>query len=298
MNIHAIRFVSLGLVTVIAAGCASALPPPELVSARKEYAAASKGPAATLKPAELLTAKQQLDRAESLYADEGDSVATRDAAYLADRSARLATATAQTAAAAMAIDGANKDIVDTQATQLARTKDQLQASQGALKDTQGALNRTSADLDRERKARLDAERKLDQALADIQKIAAVKKDDRGTIITLPGGVLFATDKYEVQGSAMPQLNQVADALIKASPDSTITVEGHTDSQGQPSYNKDLSQKRADAVAAYLVSRGIAKDRVSSVGIGQDRPVASNASVDGRAQNRRVEIIVAPPKTTP
>jgi outer membrane protein OmpA-like peptidoglycan-associated protein len=296
MRNQAIRFVSLGVVTALVAGCAGSMPPPELVSARSEYAAASKGPAASLKPADLLTAKQELDRAERLFADEGDAPETRDAAYVADRKARLATASAQTTAAAMAIDAANKALLDTQAAQLAQTKDQLQASQGALKDTQGALNQTAADLERERRARAEAERKLDQAMADIQKIAAVKKEERGTVITLPGGVLFATDKYEVQGSAMPQLDQVADALIKASPDSTITVEGHTDAQGQPAYNKDLSQKRASAVAAYLVSRGIARDRVTAVGIGQERPVASNSTIDGRAQNRRVEIIVSPPKS--
>lgn len=285
--------MTVAAVLSLTVGCAGSLPPKELVVAREEYSAAAKGPAASLKPAELLTAKQQLDRAELLFADKGDAPETRDAAYLAHRKTLLAEAAARTAADAMTIDRANKDLLDTQATQLQTTQAQLQNTQGALKDTQGALNRTAADLEREKQARAEAERKAAQAMADLQRIAAVKKEDRGMVITLAGGVLFATDKYEVQASAMPQLNQVADALVKYDPDATITVEGHTDSQGAAGYNHDLSQQRADAVAAYLVSRGIARDRVTARGIGPDRPVANNGTVDGRAQNRRVEIIVTP-----
>ncbi|CAN5362604.1 hypothetical protein BH09MYX1_BH09MYX1_22470 [soil metagenome] len=280
----------------VSIGCASSIPPKELVVAREEYGAAAKGPAATLKPAELLSAKQQLDRAEAIFLDKGDSPETRDAAYIAHRKTLLAESSARTTAASMQIDSANKDVVDNQAAQLQSTRAQLQNTQGALKDTQGALTRTAADLEREKQARAEAERKAQQAMADLQRIAAVKKEDRGMVITLSGAVLFASDKHEVQASAMPQLNQVADALVKYNPDQLITIEGHTDSQGQPAYNKELSQKRADAVAAYLAGRGIARDRITATGIGQDRPVGNNTSVDGRAQNRRVEIIVAPPKT--
>jgi outer membrane protein OmpA-like peptidoglycan-associated protein len=90
-----------------------------------------------------------------------------------------------------------------------------------------------------------------------------------------------------------KLNEVADALVKGDPDSKITVEGYTDSQGAASFNQDLSQKRAQSVRDYLVSRGIASDRVDAVGFGPDKPVADNASAEGRANNRRVEIVVKP-----
>ncbi len=75
----------------------------------------------------------------------------------------------------------------------------------------------------------------------------------------------------------------------------MTVEGHTDSQGQKAYNVELGQKRAQAVREQLVARGVAADRIKAVGIGPDRPIADNTSAEGRANNRRVEIIVEPAK---
>jgi outer membrane protein OmpA-like peptidoglycan-associated protein len=71
----------------------------------------------------------------------------------------------------------------------------------------------------------------------------------------------------------------------------LTIEGHADAQGTSSYNQVLSQQRADAVLSYLISRGYQSDLVQAQGIGEDRPVADNASAEGRANNRRVEIIV-------
>lgn len=94
-------------------------------------------------------------------------------------------------------------------------------------------------------------------------------------------------------AAQLKLNGVAEALTQQDPDSKMVVEGHTDSQGGDSYNQDLSQRRAQTVRDYLVSRGIAADRVRSQGFGSSRSVADNKSTEGRANNRRVEIVVAP-----
>ena len=111
-------------------------------------------------------------------------------------------------------------------------------------------------------------------------------------------MLFASNESTLLPAAVLKLNDVADALIKGNPDANITIEGHTDSQGQRQYNMELGQKRADAVKAQLVARGVAADRITSVGIGPDRPIADNKSAEGRANNRRVEIIVDPSKTQP
>lgn len=115
------------------------------------------------------------------------------------------------------------------------------------------------------------------------------------VITLSGAVLFASNQSSLLPAAMLKLNEVADALIKGNPDSNITVEGHTDSQGQRQYNMDLAKKRADAVRDQLVARGVASDRIKAVGVGPDRPIADNKTAEGRANNRRVEIIVEPSK---
>lgn len=113
------------------------------------------------------------------------------------------------------------------------------------------------------------------------------------VITLSGSVLFASNRTDLLPSAQAKLSEVAAALTKQDAESKITVEGHTDSQGNPSYNQDLSQRRAQAVRDYLVSRGMAADRVSAQGFGLTRPVADNATAEGRANNRRVEIVVQP-----
>jgi len=91
-------------------------------------------------------------------------------------------------------------------------------------------------------------------------------------------------------AAQNRLNQVADALM-ATKDRKLTVEGHTDSRGTSSYNQVLSQERADAVRSYIISRGYPGDLIQAQGIGKDRPVADNANAEGRANNRRVEIII-------
>lgn len=111
------------------------------------------------------------------------------------------------------------------------------------------------------------------------------------VITLSGAVLFASGKADLFPAASTKLDNVVTALTSQSPESKMVVEGHTDSQGAAAFNQDLSQKRAESVRAYLVSHGIASDRVRAQGFGLTRPIGDNASPEGRANNRRVEIIV-------
>lgn len=118
------------------------------------------------------------------------------------------------------------------------------------------------------------------------------------VITLSGSVLFASAKWDLMPAAQARLNDVATALIKEDPNSKMVVEGHTDSQGTAKYNQDLSKHRAQAVRDYLVTRGIASDRISAEGFGETRTIADNASPEGRANNRRVEIVVQPSATAP
>ena len=269
-------------------GCGSNLPPKELVDARAAYQSAAKGPAAQQSPAELHVAKQALDQAERSFNDDGDSPVTKDFSYIAIRKAQLADASAR---AALAIK--EKEAAEREAANL--TQDALSKARGELASTKNNLEKTQGDLEREKRAREEAEKKAAQAMADLQRIASVKQETRGMVITLSGGVLFATNEATLLPAAILKLNEVADALIKGNPDANITVEGHTDSQGQRQYNMDLSQKRADAVRDQLVARGVAADRIKTVGVGPDRPVADNKSPEGRANNRRVEIVVQPQK---
>jgi uncharacterized repeat protein (TIGR01451 family)/MYXO-CTERM domain-containing protein len=103
-------------------------------------------------------------------------------------------------------------------------------------------------------------------------------------------VYFKTDRAEILPRSFALLDNVV-AVLKAHDKLHIQVEGHTDSQGKPEYNKQLSQRRADSVVQYLVKKGISIDRLTSVGFGQDKPIADNKTAEGRAQNRRVVFTV-------
>ncbi len=124
-------------------------------------------------------------------------------------------------------------------------------------------------------------------------VSVTRMGDR-IILNMPSNVTFATDRDQVIPPFYPTLDSVALVLRKF--DKTlIDVDGHTDSVGNAGYNQDLSERRANSVANYLASRGVDPRRMSAVGYGLERPIASNASEIGRAQNRRVEIAISPLK---
>jgi outer membrane protein OmpA-like peptidoglycan-associated protein len=267
----------------LAAGCSQSVPR-ELADARSAYARAANGPAAQHTPADLHSAHQALEEAENSFKEDGDSRNTRDRAYVAARKARTAEVLASTAQAKQETSKWNAHAEN--------IEDQ------ALKSARSNLSSTQAQLADERQKREEAEKRAAQAFADLARIAQVEKQSRGTVITLPGGVLFESGKSELLTSAEARLAQVADTLVTSSPDSTMVVEGHTDSQGNDAYNQKLSQSRADSVRSYLVSHGVASDRITAKGMGESTPVADNKSAEGRANNRRVEIVVQPPSGTP
>lgn len=264
---------AVSLLLLLVAACAQSLPPQDLLDARTSYAEAERS-FSHHDSKELSIAKQQLDVAESLFASRGDTLETRDAAYIAVRKAEYAESTARTAVAIHDKEQADQDLRITQLP--------------------AVLVKSADELQRERLAHIEADQRAATALGDLKKIASVKQEDRGFVVILPCEVLFEADRSELKVAAMMKLNQVGDALVKYSPDSTITIEGHTDSQGQSQSNKDLSKRRAESVANYLVSHGIARERIASAGMGASGPIADNASLDGRAQNHRIEIVVSPP----
>ncbi|MCJ8149200.1 OmpA family protein [Shinella sedimenti] len=122
-------------------------------------------------------------------------------------------------------------------------------------------------------------------------VSVTRNGDR-IILNMPSNVTFSTDQDQVIPPFYPTLDSVATVLRKF--DKTlIDVDGHTDSVGNARYNQDLSERRANSVANYLAARGVDPRRMSAMGYGLTRPIASNASEMGRAQNRRVEISISP-----
>lgn len=287
MNFHKIRTGLVLAAVVTSAGCSATMPPNELVSARSNYARAAQGPAAQLAPADLDTAKKTLDQAEAAFKEEGDTAETKDMAYAAARSAEIAESRARTMQA-------NQHKDRTNAAKHANDANHAQVTAAELVKAKGQLATQGQALATEKERREEAERRAAQAAADLAKFASVKQDPvRGMVITLSGGVLFETAKWQLLPTAQTKLNDVADALTKQDKDSAMVVEGHTDLQGKDAMNQELSQKRAESVRTYLVSRGIAADRITAMGFGPTRSIADNASPEGRANNRRVEIVVKP-----
>jgi outer membrane protein OmpA-like peptidoglycan-associated protein len=276
------------------AGCAPAMPPQDLVTARASYAHASQGPAATLDPAALHSADESLQAAEQSFTKDGDTQGTRDLAYIADRRAQIAEAGGETKQSAGQQGQTLANMHSAETAQANASSAQLGLANRQLEVQGESLRNQGQALDAERDRRVDAEKRAAQAATDLAAFASVKQDTvRGMVITLSGGVLFVSNKSDLLASAQMKLNEVADALVKNDSDSKIVVEGHTDSQGGATYNQDLSQRRAQTVRDYLVSRHISADRVSAVGFGLTRPIADNATAEGRANNRRVEIVVQP-----
>lgn len=288
--------MAVGLLAI--GGCAAVVPT-ELADARAAYAHASNSRAQDLDPADLHKAQEALKKAEESWHNDQTSQETRDLAYVAQRKAQLAEALAGVAlarrekgAADQSINASEHAIAQRTAGELTQTKEELAAAQrnnargqaalGDEKAARAAAEQRAADADARAKASQDA----------LTKLAAVKEEERGMVITLNGSVLFPSDQATLLPEAQTRLNQVADALMTTK-ERNIVIEGHTDSRGSESHNLDLSQRRAESVRTYIVGRGYEADRIQAKGIGKDRPITSNTTAEGRANNRRVEIVVQP-----
>lgn len=134
------------------------------------------------------------------------------------------------------------------------------------------------------------EEDLRRDLANSQ--ATITNTGDSLVVTLPQDILFATDSTAVRSDLQRDLRTVAGNLL-AYPDTTIQVIGHTDSDGDAAYNLDLSNRRAAAVGSVLIEAGVPPSRIRTIGRGEDAPVASNLTPEGKAQNRRVEIVILP-----
>jgi outer membrane protein OmpA-like peptidoglycan-associated protein len=138
---------------------------------------------------------------------------------------------------------------------------------------------------------------LDQQAADLRgsignSNISVVNNGSYLVVNMPQDVLFATDSATLRGDLTRDIKAVAANLIRY-PNSTIEVIGHTDNSGSAAYNQDLSQRRAVSVANVLRESGVPNARLAAYGRGEDQPIASNLTPEGRAANRRVEIIIRP-----
>lgn len=138
----------------------------------------------------------------------------------------------------------------------------------------------------------DLDRQAAELRGSLNSNISVTNTGEYLIVNMPQDLLFATDSASVRPDLRADLNTVAASLLRY-PNSRIEVIGHTDNTGSAAYNQDLSQRRAVSVASVLREGGVPGTRVAAFGRGEDQPVASNLTPDGRGKNRRVEIIIRP-----
>ncbi|MTI00916.1 MULTISPECIES: OmpA family protein [Alphaproteobacteria] len=142
---------------------------------------------------------------------------------------------------------------------------------------------------------------LDRQAAELRQqlandgITIVNAGDR-LIVTVPNDITFDTDSSTVRPALRSDLVRVGQNLVNY-PNSNVQIIGHTDSDGEAAYNLRLSERRANAVADILQANGVSYSRITTVGQGENNPIASNLTAEGKAQNRRVEIVVVPSGNT-
>lgn len=186
------------------------------------------------------------------------------------------------------------------AAETERAEARRAAAEEAQREAQAMARLAEADREAAQAEALSARAAAEQARAEreelrrrlVQQLGTIletRETARGVIVSI-GDVLFDFDRATLRPTARESLARAAGVLL-AYPDLTLRLEGHTDTVGTAAYNLALSQARADAVRNYLLQQGIPAERITSVGLGQDYPVASNQTPEGRRQNRRVELVV-------
>ena len=210
--------------------------------------------------AELIAKKRTLE-AERARRETG--VATSEAER-ARREAELATSEAERARGAAAADAERAAIAKRQAEQA--------ISAAEVESAKAAMAKAEAD----------------QLMKELSELKA-QQTDRGIVLTI-GDVLFATGKANLSPDANKSVATLAE-FLKKYPKRDVLIEGHTDSVGKDDYNMVLSRKRADSVKYELMEDGIEAGRITTVGYGKKFPLASNDTMAGKAQNRRVEVII-------
>jgi outer membrane protein OmpA-like peptidoglycan-associated protein len=234
---------------------------------------------------QLTKAREALQRADAALENGQPEDQVRHEAYLARRNAEIGLQMTSEAEAAEAISQAEarRNEVQLQARTAEAERSQRLAEQRAQQAERSA---------READAATSEANRLADELNQLEGELEAQQTERGLVLTL-GDVLFDTAGSDLKEGAEVSMDRLA-AFLNENPDRRLLVEGHTDARGSDEFNKELSARRADAVTEALVQRGIPSERLRSVGLGEDFPVASNETTAGMQQNRRVEIVVSNP----
>ncbi len=299
--------------------------PLELLQARNAVAIAKSEGAEQYAPGAMQKAQDSLTQAEEYYTDKKGSTPIRTASRAATQSAEDARVLSiqkrndERAAAERQAERDRTQAAQQQAQQAQAAATQAQAQQQAAQQAadqarqqqlaaqqateqaraqQQALAQQAADAraqaDRAEQARLQTEQQAAQQREKLRQqlsqVLQTRETAQGLVANMPD-VLFDFNKSTLKPSAKERLAKVA-GIILAYPDLQLKIDGYTDSVGGEQYNQQLSEERAASVRDYLISQGVSANNVIAQGFGKNDPIASNASPEGRQQNRRVEMLVS------
>lgn len=284
----------------LVSGCATT-PNPELVKAQTAFTELQADPKVMEKaPVALVEAEESLTKLRELVNEGGDDEAIRRMAYETQIKTKIAREKANAAIARATIAKAENErkqvLIDARTLEAdTRTKEaidaRLKAEAALLEAEQSKLSMAEAQKSaaESQQSAKDAQAKSEELARQLAELQA-RPTERGMVLTM-GDVLFDYNKADVKAGGMRVISKLAKFLEKY-PERTIQIEGHTDSTGSDAYNLKLSEQRAESVKRALMYEGIKRDRMTTLGYGEQFPIASNATSSGRQQNRRVEIIIS------
>ena len=282
-----------GLLLLFIAGCGPSqkemMAKDQMDRAKKAYAEAKANPnVEAYAPMELQEAGKAFQEAEK--AKETEDIL--QLGYIAERKTQYAVTIADGKVAERDIDKLNVEKAEMNArkqtleAEQARKAAAAETEKAAMAGRQAEQAKSAAEMEAAKAAKAKAE--SDQLMKELASLKA-QQTERGIVLTI-GDVLFATGKADLSPDANQSVAKLAE-FLKKSPNRNVLIEGHTDSVGKDDSNLALSQKRADSVKARLVGDGIAPARITTVGYGKKFPVASNDTKAGKAQNRRVDVVI-------
>jgi outer membrane protein OmpA-like peptidoglycan-associated protein len=285
--------VTIAVAAILSAGCASTPRViPELETARSELARATSDPLAQEAAGiRVRNAEAAFALAEASAKQRKPLALIQHQSYLATQHARIAQAQTSELRARQEVEQGeaerNKVVLESRTMEADASRARAAAATRDAAMQTAAATAARSDATAARSDLADATDEAARLRADLESLQATQTE-RGMVLTL-GDVLFATDQATIRPGAMLTIERLAE-FMRAHPAMSVMIEGHTDSVGASDYNRDLSQRRSDAVMSALSSRGVPSANIRSRGLGEEYPSASNDSPGGRQQNRRVEVV--------
>jgi outer membrane protein OmpA-like peptidoglycan-associated protein len=267
---------------------------PQLDQARADFVAANNNPqVSSYAPLEFKQASDALNAANAAAAKKESLEDIDRLAYVAKQKIATAQEVARGKAAEANIADASRqrnevrlEARTAEADRAKRDAAEAQAAAAAAQQQAATAQQQAATAQDQARAMAERTAKLEAMLLDLN----AKQTERGMVVTI-GDVLFATNEANLTPNGMSTLRKLADVMAQ-NPERTVLVEGFTDSTGSSSYNQNLSQRRANAVAMALGSMGVARERIAMKAYGEAFPVAANDTASNRQMNRRVEIVLS------